>query len=168
MKIITDSAVYVQKNDIAYLSSSDLAIPASIFMKILDNGKFIVNDSNRYDFIKFEEESEIEYFKGLDWIIDYNEVKDLSDEEIIELGQGIGKEREEIANTFNSMSKEEKRKSADMITKCYLLDFKFYSLRDILWFKQGHIKMKLPNELDKKSFIKKIFNKNRNKIKESD
>ena len=35
MKIITDSAVYVQKNDIAYLNQTDLAIPASIFMKVL-------------------------------------------------------------------------------------------------------------------------------------
>ena len=32
MKIITDNAVYVQKNDIAYLYSSDLEMPVSVFM----------------------------------------------------------------------------------------------------------------------------------------
>ena len=37
MKIITDNAVYVQKNDIAYLNQTDLAIPASIFMKIFSS-----------------------------------------------------------------------------------------------------------------------------------
>ena len=168
MKIVTDSAVYVQKNDIAYLSSSDLAIPASIFMKVLDNGKFIVNDSNRYDFIKFEEESEIEYFKGLDWMIDYNEVKDLSDEEFIKLGRSIAEEQASFVEQYNAMDKEERIKNQNLAHKCELLEFKYYSLRDILWFKQGHIKMKLPKELGKKSFIKTIFNKNKNKIKESD
>ena len=43
----------------------------------------------------------------MDWIIDYNEVKNLSEEEIIELAQNIGKEQEKIANIFNSMPEEE-------------------------------------------------------------
>ncbi len=83
MKIITNDSAYVQKNDISYLNLSDLPIPASIFMKVFGNGVTIINDSNRYDFVKFDEESEIEYFKDLDWMIDYNEVKDLSEDEII-------------------------------------------------------------------------------------
>ena len=56
MKIITNDSAYVQKNDIAYLNSSDLPIPASIFMKVFGNGVTIINDSNRYDFVKFDEE----------------------------------------------------------------------------------------------------------------
>ena len=75
MKIITDNAVYVQKNDIAYLNQTDLAIPASIFMKIFGND--IVDDNNRYEFIKFDTPEEIEYFRNIDWMIDYNEVKNL-------------------------------------------------------------------------------------------
>ena len=70
MKIITDNAVYVQKNDIAYLYSSDLEMPVSVFMKVFGKGDTIIDDSNRYDFVKFEDESEIVFFKGLDWIID--------------------------------------------------------------------------------------------------
>ena len=100
-------------------------------MKVFGNGVTIINDSNRYDFVKFDEESEIEFFKGLDWMIDYNEVKDLSEDEIIKLAKNIEKEREKIATTFNSMSKKEKNQHIDMVTKCDLLEFKFYSLRDI-------------------------------------
>ena len=33
MKIFRNDAVYVQKNDIAYLNNTDLSIPASIFRK---------------------------------------------------------------------------------------------------------------------------------------
>ena len=133
MKIITNDSAYVQKNDLAYLNSSDLPIPASIFMKVFGNGVTIINDSNRYDFVKFDEESEIEYFKDLDWMIDYNQVKDLSEDEMIKLAESIGEERKQHTN---------------MVTKCDLLEFKFYSLRDILWFKQGHIPMELPEGID--------------------
>lgn len=154
MKIINSDSVYVQKNDIAYLNSSDLPIPASVYMKVFGKGVTIINDSNRYDFVKFEEKSEIEYFKGLDWMIDYNKVKDLSEDEIIKLAESIGEERDEIASTFNSMPEEERKQHTDMVTKCDLLEFKFYSLRDILWFKQGHISMNLP-ENGKKKVLKR-------------
>ena len=154
MKIITENAVYVQKNDIAYLHHTDLPIPASIFMKVFGNGIVIINDDNRYEFEKFEDPSEIEFFNGLDWIIDYNSVKDLSDDEIIEMGQRIAKAKNQIAEQFNSMSKDERKKNLGMVTQCELLDFKMYSLRDILWFKQGHLKMTLP---DKEKGIQKLM-----------
>ena len=167
MKIITNDSAYVQKNDISYLNLSDLPIPASIFMKVFGNGVTIINDSNRYDF-KFDEESEIEYFKDLDWMIDYNEVKDLSEDEIIKLAESIGEEQDKIATTFNSMAEEERKNHADMVTKCDLLEFKFYSLRDVLWFKQGHIPMELPEGVDypegyaqEKSIKKLLKRKNR-------
>ena len=57
VKIITENAVYVQKNDIAYLNQTDLPIPASIFMKVFGNGIVIIDDSNRFEFEKFEDAS---------------------------------------------------------------------------------------------------------------
>ena len=97
MKIITNNSVFVQKNDIAYLNQSDLAIPASIFMKVFGSGVVIIDDSNRYDFVEFNAPEEIEFFKGIDWMIDYNQVKDLSEKETIALGQSIAEEKNEIA-----------------------------------------------------------------------
>ena len=44
-----------------------------------------------------------------------------------------------------------------MVTKCDLLEFKFYSLRDVLWFKQGHIPMKLPEGYAQEKSIKKLL-----------
>ena len=156
MKIITKNAIYVQKNDIAYLNHTDLPVPASIFMKIYGNGIVIIDDSNRYEFEKFESASEIEFFKELDWIVDYNSVKDLSDDEIIKMGQSIAQTKNQIAKQFNSMSEDERKKNLKMITQCELLDFKMYSLRDILWFKQGHLKMTLPEDVDyQEEFVQK-------------
>lgn len=148
MKIITDDAVYVQKNDIAYLNQTDLAIPASIFMKIFGNDIVIIDDNNRYEFVKFDTPEEIEYFRNIDWMIDYNEVKDLSEGETIALGQSIAEEKNCIAQRFNFMTPEERENNMSMVSQCELLDFKMYSLRDVFWFKQGYIKMELPEGVD--------------------
>lgn len=176
MKIITDDAVYVQKNDITYLnqylSLSNLPIPSSIFEKVFGRNIVIIDNSNRYEFIKFDKPEEIEFFQGIDWMIDYNKVKDLSEEEIIALAKSIVEENNEIARRFNSMTPEERKKNINMAFQYELLDFKICSLRDILWFKQGHIKMDLPKGIDFpnevkqekgiKKLIKTMFNKKRN------
>lgn len=172
MKIITDDSAYVQKNDIAYLNQTDLPIPTSIFMKVFGKGIVIIDDSNRYEFVKFDAPEEIEFFKGLSWMIDYNEVKDLSEEETIILGQSIAQEKNGIATKFNSMSEKERKENLKMVQQCELLDFKMYSLRDVLWFKQGHIQMELPNGIEYpadfqnpengvQKLIKSIFKKKR-------
>ena len=145
MKIFRNDAVYVQKNDIAYLNNTDLSIPASIFMKVFGSGIVIIDDSNRYDFIDFTEPKDIEFFSSLDWIFDYDDVMDLSEEEIMDLGNSIAEKRNEIVNEFSSMDKNEKEKNLSMIQQCDLLEFKLLSLRDFLWFKQGHIKIELPD-----------------------
>ncbi len=170
MKIITDNAVYVQKNDIAYLNQTDIAFPVSIFMKVFfGNGVVIINDSNRYEFVEFDKPEEIKFFKDIDWMIDYNAVKDLSEQETIALGQRIAEEKNSIAQRFNSMPPEEREKNMNMVSQYELLDFKMYSLRDVLWFKQGRIKMQLPDGVDLpigcvrekgiRKLIKTIFNK---------
>jgi hypothetical protein len=155
MKVIYDNCVYVQKNDIAYLEASDLPIPASVFTRVFGNGITIIDDRNRYDFVLFKEKAEIDFFKGLDWMVDYNELKNLSEEEIIKLAENTNKERDEIVVTYNSMPVEERQKHGDMVTKCDLLEFKFYSLRDILWMKQGHISINIPKMRIRKTSNKK-------------
>ena len=167
MKIITSEAVYVQKNDIAFLNQTDLAIPTSIFLKVFGNGVTIINDNNRFEFIKFEEESEIQFFKELDWIVDYDLVKDLDESQIIELGKTIAEQKNEIAKKYNAMSNTKRRENQSMVYECERLNFKMYSLRDILWFKQGQIYFDLPgaSKDNKKRYLGKIlsnFKKNHN------
>lgn len=71
------------------------------------------------------------------------------------------------------MSNSKREKNLHMVAECEKFDFKMYSLRDILWFKQGHIKYTLPEDIDflehnekalEKGFIKVLrrFKKNNN------
>jgi hypothetical protein len=155
MIIFKSKCVYVQKNDLGFLNSADIAIPASIYSKVFGSGYTIINDNNRYDFVKFDEDSEIDFFKGLDWMINYDKVKDLSEEEINKLLVSIAEENDSVVKKYNAMSPEERAKHPDMAQRCDQLEFKFYSLRDVLWFKQGHITMELPETGIKKSKKKK-------------
>lgn len=171
MKIITDREAYVQKNDIVQLNTSNLEIPASIYLKIFGSGITIIDDSNRYEFVKFEEAYEIEFLKSINWIINYDDVKGLSDDEIMEMGNKILAERSQIADNFNSLSEEERLYNIEKVEEqCDLLEFKFYSLRDFLWFRQGHLKFDLPEGIESsikqvkeekgiKKLVKSIFNK---------
>ena len=147
MKIVTDDAVYVQKNDIAYLNSLKMSIPSSIVNKVYKDGICIIDFYNKHDFIKFDEEDDMEYFRNLDWMIDYNEVRSLSEKEMILLARKVAKEEENLAHKFNSMSDEDKHNNLGIINECELLEFKFYSIRDLLWFKQGHITINLPDDI---------------------
>lgn len=172
MKIITDNTTYVQKNDMTYLLNTDQAIPASIFMKFFGNDAIIIDDRNRYEFVCFDDPKEIEFFKKMDWMIDYNEVKDLSEEEIFALGKSAWSERNRLVAQYNAMTPNERSENQNIASQCELLEFKAFSLRDILWFKQGHITMELPKGIDLpagmkqgkgiKKLFKTIFHKKKN------
>ena len=170
MKIITDNAAYVQKNDLAYLSRSEEHIPASIFMKVFGDSIVIIkdinefwlyqplfcygyrtvvlDDSDRHEFVKFSVPEEIEFFENADWMVDYSKVKDLSDEEIMALVREILEERNAIIQQFNSMSSEEREENVSMRICFEQLDFKLYSLRDFLLFKKGYLKFDLPEGVE--------------------
>jgi len=164
MKIFANNAVYVQKNDLGFFTQTDLPIPKSIFMKVFGRGITIINDNNRYEFVKFEDQSEIEYFKGLDWIIDYGSVKDLTEEEIISLGNKVAEEKNCIASKFNAMSISERENNTHLINECEVLDFKMYSLVDIVLFQKGELEMVLPDGVEYPADYNKTEEKGLKKI----
>ncbi len=171
MKIITQNAAYVQKNDLAYLNSYcyDLFIPASIFTKAFNKDVTIIDDTNRYEFLEFNLPEEIEFFSSLDWMVDFSSIKNLTEKELIDLGQSVCQKRDDLAKRFNSMSEDERKNNMFMISQVELLDFKILSIRDIVWMKQGRLKIKLPNGIDCptecrqetgiKKLIKNVFNR---------
>lgn len=151
MKIITNDAAYVQKNDIAYLNQTDLDIPASIYLKACETGTFIVDDSNRYEFIRFNKSDEIQFFKNQDWILDYNQVKDKTEDELIEYCERIITQYNELAETFNALSEQEQMQNTELDMQCDLLAFKLFSLQEFIFYRKGLLEMQLPSELPKES-----------------
>lgn len=144
MKIITGNCVYVQKNDLAYLQSSSLPIPASVLLVIVKDG-FCVNNVNRWEFVKFEGENFIDYFKGLDWIADYNEIKDMDENELIACEQSFADQRKSIIKDFSEMSEDKRLNSKDQLINLDLLGYQLEFLKEFILSKKGLIRMALPD-----------------------
>lgn len=163
VKIVTNNAVYVQKNDIVFLNVLGLSIPDSILLKVFKSNKGVI-DCNRYEFIKFKDEEEMEFLGQLHWIIDYIDAESFTSDEIMMYGQRLAQERKIIMEDFDLMPEYLKKNNMDILRYCELLDFKMYSLRDILFFRQGYINMELPDySLDRKikKILKSMFDKNK-------
>lgn len=154
MKIITSEAIYIQKKDLFFLNQTNLSIPSSISLNAFYYETTIIDDDDIYEFIKFEEEIEIDFLKKIDWIVDYNNLKDLEEYQIIKLIEDVGKEKNNIFKKYNNNI----IKNKDLLLRYEQLEFKITTLIEILWLKQGHIKLNFPEEI--------YFIENSKKIKE--
>lgn len=144
MKIITDKVAYIQKNDLNFLHLSEVTKTASIYLSVFDWGKTRITDANRNEFYKFEKSEDIEYFKSLDWMVDYDEIKDLSDEELVNMGRAISIEKNKMGVEFNEMSIKERMNDSDIALRHKVLDFKMKSLIDVILYKRGELTFEFP------------------------
>lgn len=158
MKIITESKAYVQLNDLSVLMKfmEGKSIPSSIVKEIFSD-VFICSDGNRYDFKEFSKREQVEFFKELDYSVDYNELKDKSEYEIMVYGDSIAKEMNKLAKQINSLVARGEDVPEELFITYDKLQFKMLSVRDILLFKQGTLKMNLPKIGENKKGIFKIF-----------
>ena len=150
MKVVIDDKVYVQNKDLQNLLSScdGIAVPASIFDNIFGD-IFIVDESNRYEFVEFSNPEDIEFFKKCDWIIDYHDFDGMSVEEIIKYGNKIIDNINRLSTKFNSLPEEQRKALYESITsEINRLDYKIDSIRDLALHKKGRLKFYIPRGND--------------------
>ena len=143
--------VYVQLNDIMMMMQFGSPIPSEVMEKHFMN-MFIVTDENRFEFSEFTDPHTVEFFEQCEWIPDFREFKDLTEEEIIANGQKIGQLMNEVAMQWNGMTPEEREENEDVYNRHESLEFKMHSTAEILWTKQGHRVMPFPTVPDYEGF----------------
>ena len=158
MKIVTFNGIYVLRKDIEFLNQIELVVPASIYLKRYECDGLLPEDNDAYKFVKFKSSREIDYISKLDWLIDYDEVKNLTEEEIKKVGCQIGYQQNELIEKYNAMSEEEQKRNLDMVKQIKILYYKLCMLRDILWFKKGALDIKLPLGVEKPISLKRDYN----------
>ena len=153
--------VYVQMQDIMYLSNeTDIPIPATIFTKVF-TGVTIVDDSNRFEFVRFDEEREVKFFKGLKFIIDFDQYKEYSDEQLEEEVKRLATQANEVAEKWNGMTAEERKQNACFYDDHRNLGYMINFLSEIYAVKHGKKTMpfpdfvKLPEKPKKWQFFRK-------------
>lgn len=152
-------AVYVQMQDIMHLNHTDLPILASIYTKVF-TGIVVVDDSNRFDFVRFDEEHEVKFFRELEFIIDYDQYRDLTDEQLEEEYQKIVTRANEIAEKWNAMTEEERDKNSNLLQEHENLEYMLNFLSEIYAVKHGKRSMPFPDfvklpEKPKKKFFRR-------------
>lgn len=137
-------AVYVQMQDIMYLSNeTDMPIPATIFEKVF-TGVTIVTDANRFEFVRFDEEHEIKFFRELEFIIDFDQYKGLSDEQLEAEAQKLVVKANEIAEKWNGMKEEEREENSSLFDEHRNLGYMINFLSEIYAVKHGKRVMPFP------------------------
>lgn len=144
--------VYVQLNDIMMMMQFGSSIPSEVMEKHFMN-MFIVTDENRFEFSEFTDPHTVEFFEQCEWIVDYKQYRGLSEEQIIECGQQIGAQMNEVAMKWNGMTPEQREENEDVYTRHESLEFKMHSLAEVLWTKQGHRNMPFPIVPDCSGFV---------------
>ena len=136
--------VYVQMQDIMYLNDTDIPIPVSIFSKVF-KGITIVDDSNRFDFVRFDEPHEVDFFKDLEFIIDYTKYKDLTDEQLQEEFNALAKRANEIAKRWNDMTEDERQDNIRLLDDHENLAYMLHFLSEVYAVKHGKRYMPFPD-----------------------
>ena len=180
MKIIRNGVAYIQVLDFQRLLEKEkFEILTSEVFPILfreaskDSDMFIICKDNENDFIEFRNPKSVEFLTSFEEIVDYDEIKDLSYEEMDALRVCIINEKNEIASKVNMMSAEEQKQHPELFERYNTLSSKLMSLSDVYWFKRGKVKLVLPDdekELKPISFgneiklrLKNAFNRKNNK-----
>lgn len=170
MKIILKNKVYVQRSDLVNLlyivSMLSIPCPSDIFEKLY-GPIFICDGTNNHEFLEFKGNEAVEFFKSLDYIVDYDELKIKSDVELTEYAKNIDEEIEMIIKQFNSKSEVERRNEYERMEA--LLNskkLKVYGIRDFIMYRKGEIVFDLPKSIREKNteqkssvkvFVNKIF-----------
>ena len=107
MKVFKNGKVYVQNEDLILILRSGELMPTSVLEKIYGNGPVIIVKDNMEDYVEFEEADQVEFFKRLDWIVDYDEMKNLSLEELEKLYDATKDEMVKIRNKYSDLSQND-------------------------------------------------------------
>jgi len=147
MKIINKENAYIQKKDLLYLVSLNINIPNTIKDKI---NEVKVNNKNKDEFIEFNNSDEIEFIKNFKYIIDYNYIE-LDEDELIKIEFSIRNKMNNIKEKYTNSSKS---KSIDLAIEYDLLEYKLYSINELIMLKKRNLSYKLPKDNNKK--LKKL------------
>jgi hypothetical protein len=147
MKLFRNNKVYVQMNDVMFAMNHSNSIPAVIINQIFTD-VVIVNNDNRMDFVNFDDKSAIDYFKKLDYIVDYDEHKDLSIEELDAKIKVLTDTLDTISTKHNNLSREKRAKNYSLVTdECEKIWYVINYLEEIKGIKLGTNHMNIPGEI---------------------
>ncbi len=152
MKIITEDKVYVQRIDLGRLEDVEDTLPAAVYLPFwapnLNGPNFVsIDDTNRFEFFDFDTPEAIEYFKDIDWILDYTTISVLSKDELEEVGQGFLQARNKLAEEYQGLTGPIEGRRAEIVEEVNNIDYKIATLQYMYAVNTGKEQLVLPPEI---------------------
>jgi len=145
MKLFRNNRVYVQMNDVMFAMSHSDSVPGVVVNQIF-KGIVIVTNDNKMDFVNFDDKTAINYFKSLDFIVNYDDYKDLSIEELDAKAEELIEKIGVVADKYNGLSEEKRAKHHDLVDEYEKLEYVINCLGEIKGIKLGTNHMDIPEE----------------------
>lgn len=149
MKIFRGDSVYIQKkdaSDIAHMKPTNANVMMGIIEACGGDCFYCSGGDDNFRFIKIVGNSLIEWVREQEWILDYDEVKDKTKEEIMDFGQSLAEQKNQLASRYNRMSRLEqhKTKGRELYLKCECLTSKMYQVADYVHYLEGKCVYEFP------------------------
>ena len=155
--------IYVQQNDLKILFDyEEQAIPHMIFQKFFTEIGFFDSET-LMEFIEFDDPIEVDFFKNLNWLIDYNDYIQLDNRELKFQTQSISQEIAKILENYDNTEDEEEKYW--LLQECNLKKYMLECINEIFELKIGQSEIVLPNFSEKQikeNFLKKLLKKDKN------
>ena len=116
--------VYVQYQDLMELINGDFNFSITCFLidKLFKNDKaLLVDDSNRWKFVEFDKEEEVEFFRKQAWIVNFKEIRGKSFDELLSYSNEIARAHDVLVKSLNDLDENDEKNIND-IYKIYLFD----------------------------------------------
>lgn len=150
MKVFRNNKVFVQKCDIANLmniiAGLEMPVPNSVLMAVYKDG-FVCSSESLYEFMELEGDDVIEFFRNLDYIVDYDELEGKSIEELTEFGISIEKEISALIDEFNSKDENYRKKHFNKASvECDVKRLKMMGVADYIHLLEGKLSFSIPSD----------------------
>lgn len=140
--------VYVQVNDLYTIHLYDEDVPLCIYDIVVNSSDIVIDRNYGLGFLEFSKPEEIKFFENNDWIFDYKKYRNLTVEGIQEEQKRISIECDNLRNSINTATYEERRANEASISKIYLDSYKRLSMDTLIEYKKGMLKIPFPNVPD--------------------
>ena len=140
MKKNINGVIYVQKLDIKFLRSLNYYIPDSLYVRDFISGNEVIDETNEFEYVGFEDKDAIEYFNNLKWIFDVNVLSSLPSDDVFELRLDLIDRKHDIDDKIKNGFMEK-----ELLIKQKIIDLQLYSLYDFISDESGCIYYNAPN-----------------------
>lgn len=149
MKYVKHKIAYVQSYVVGFILNDLDASPAAIFSEIFENGRtsalFLARDS--FDFIKFKNADSVKWLEEQDWILDFDEYKVKSAQELQSLYRECYEKYKASIEEFNAKDEPYRLKHyREMADKAQKEEMKITALNSLIYYVEHDHEWPRPEE----------------------